>query len=66
MAEPEPRMQSVIAEIKSATAEVEKAMISYREGKASCSEVNKANDALASAHLRLREVSGGRIRDFRY
>jgi hypothetical protein len=66
MADPEPRMHDLGAEINRATEACEKAMIAYREGRASCSAVNKADRELADLHLRLREVSGGRVRDYRY
>jgi hypothetical protein len=66
MSEVEPRAHELAAEFDAATKAVEKAMIAYREGKASCAEVNRANDRLADLHLRSREISGGRIRDFRY
>jgi hypothetical protein len=65
MAENEPRMHELSAEFDRATKAVESAMINYRKG-GPLSAVNKANDRLADCHLRLREVSGGRIRDFRY
>ena len=66
MAEPEPRQAATVKEIQAATEQVAKAMVAYREGKASCSEVNKADARLARAHYDAYLVSAGRPPEFRY
>lgn len=51
-------------DVHSARAAVDKAYGEYSRGKG-VDGLNKANTRLADAHSRLREITGGRVRDTR-
>ena len=58
------RLEGACEEIEAAQEDVSKATTAYRRG-GSCDQVVKANDRLAYAHCRYREVSGGNVPDDR-
>jgi hypothetical protein len=65
MAEPEPRQEATAREIQAATEAVSKAMVDYRAGRATASQVSNADRRLARAHYDAYLVSAGHPPDFR-
>jgi hypothetical protein len=65
MAEPEPRQEETAREIQAATKKVARLMEDYRVGKATATQVHKAERELGAAHYDAYLVSAGRPRDFR-